>query len=64
MSNYPKLTNYVSEIDQFLQMIDKQFPLPSLSQQKEIAKYKRIHFLRSHVVAEEQPNVSSLWKKF
>ena len=63
MSTYPKLTNYVSEIDQFLQEVDKQFPKPSLSQQKEIAKYKRIYYLRDHTTRMEQSE-PILWEKF
>lgn len=46
MSRQPKLTNYVSDIDQFLQDYDKQNPKQSPSQQKEEAKYRRIYFLR------------------
>lgn len=46
MSRQPKLTNYVSDIDLFLQDFDKQNPKQTLSQQKEEAKYRRIYFLR------------------
>ncbi|MDR3478183.1 MAG: hypothetical protein P4M14_09160 [Gammaproteobacteria bacterium] len=46
MSQQPKLTNYVSPMDQFLQEFDKKCPQQSLSQQKEEAKYRRIYFLR------------------
>jgi len=46
MSQQPKLTSYVSVMDQFLQEFDKKHPEQSLSQQKEEAKYRRIYFLR------------------
>lgn len=46
MSRQPKLTTYVSVMDQFLQAFDKNHPEQSLSQQKEEAKYRRIYFLR------------------
>ena len=48
MSRQPKLTNYVSETDQLLQEFDRANPQPSLSQQKEIAKYRKIYALRDH----------------
>ena len=43
MNQYPKLTNYVSEIDQFLQQFDKEHPGLSLSQEK------RSHEISSHL---------------
>lgn len=62
MSNYPKLTNYVSEIDQVLQAFDREHPELSLSQQKEKEKYRRIYFLRDHI--ERLTTVIKLWEKF
>lgn len=54
MSNYPKLTNFVSEIDQDLQKFDKEHPQPSLSQQKEQEKYAHIYYLRDIADRPEQ----------
>lgn len=54
-------TNYVSEIDQFLQTFDKQHNL-SKSQQKEQATYRRIYALRDS--AEQSTVMHSLWEKF
>jgi len=42
-----KNSGYVSEIDQFLQVFDKQHPQLSDSQKQEKMKYQRIHYLRS-----------------
>lgn len=47
--NYKKIdTNYVSEIDKFLNQFDQEHPELSKSQQKEKAKYKRIYALRDN----------------
>ena len=62
MSKYPLLSNYVSEIDQFLQAFDKQNPEPSVAQKKEIKKYQRVYSLRDDATRVEKP--SSLWEKF
>lgn len=41
-----KMTDFVSEIDQFLSKFDQKHPQKSLSQQKEMTKYRRIYYLR------------------
>lgn len=41
-----KQTRYISEIDQFLQKFDHDHPNLSRSQQKEIAKHRRVSLLR------------------
>lgn len=46
MSKDKLLTNYVSPIDKFLDRFDEEHPRLSKSQQKEIAKYKRIAAFR------------------
>lgn len=58
----PKLTHYVSEIDQFLAKFDQLHPELSLAQKKEQAKYQRIYYLRD-VVSQEKP-VLFLWEDF
>jgi hypothetical protein len=63
MSNYPKLTNYVSEIDQFLLELSKKYPEPSLSQIKEKEKYLRVYFSRDNVEKPEEPK-TKLWEGF
>jgi hypothetical protein len=63
VSRAPKLTNYVSEIDQFLQEFDKQHPELTKSQQKEDKKYKRIHHLRDHTERTTEDN-TQLWEGF
>ena len=62
MSNYPKLANYVSEMDEFLSAFDATHPTFSLSQLKEKEKYKNVYFLRDNVDRPEEP--ISLWEKF
>lgn len=62
MSNYPMLTNYVSEIDQFLLACDKKQPEQSLSQQREKEKYRAVYFLRDNVQRPEKPK--DLWEQF
>lgn len=62
MSNYPKLTSYVSEIDQFLQAFDNEHPEQSLSQLKEIEKYRRIYFLRD--ISDRPTQTKKLWENF
>ena len=56
------VTNYVSEIDQFLQGFDKQHSEPSKSQQKEITKYQRIYRLRDNVHSIK--SAKKLWDDF
>lgn len=41
-----KVTDFVSEIDQFLSEFDHKHPQKSLSQQKEMTTYRRIYYLR------------------
>lgn len=62
MNKKPKLTHYVSEIDQFLQSFDKSHPELSLSQQQEQEKYRLIYLLRD--VAERPDTHSEIWEKF
>ncbi len=62
MSKAPKLTSYVSEIDQVLQGFDKKHPTLSSSQQKEKTKYDRIYKLRD--VAETSIETPKLWEDF
>lgn len=62
MSKFPKLNNFVSEIDQFLQSLYKQKPALSLSQKKEKEKYARIYFLRDVPERLNKPN--TLWDEF
>jgi hypothetical protein len=56
------LTQYVSEIDQFLQEFDKQHPQLTQSQQKEQAKYRRIYRLRD--TTDQAEATSKLWEGF
>lgn len=49
-----KLTGYVSEIDKFLQEIDKQPAATSANRQAEEAKYKEVFAKRDQVVKLEQ----------
>lgn len=62
MSSNKKITNYVSGIDCFLQDYDKKHPELSKSQQKEIAKYRRIYQLRDDPSASERQSI--LWDEF
>lgn len=55
-------SNYVSELDRFLMAYDKSHPGLSKSQQKEIAKAKRIYQLRDDPTASE--TVSKIWDEF
>ncbi len=56
------ITNYVSDIDLFLQDYDKKHPELSQSQQKEIAKSQRIYLLRDDPNATEGQSI--LWDAF
>ena len=58
MKRNKTLKNYVSEIDQFLQEVDKKHPQLSLSQQKEQKKYRRIYYLRDTTERPQQPKNS------
>jgi len=62
MNSNKKLLGYVSDIDRFLQDYDKKHPVLSKSQQKEIAKAKRIYRLRDDAAASETS--SPLWNEF
>lgn len=62
MSKYPKLTRYVSDIDQFLIGFDQSHPDLSESQQYEKDKYRRIYGLRDNPSRSEQPK--NLWEDF
>ncbi len=56
------LQNYVSEIDQLLIKFDKEHPLLSKSQLKEVKKYELIYFLRDIGTRLMQPK--KLWEGF
>ena len=62
MSSNKNFSNYVSDIDRFLQDYDKKHPELSKSQQKEIAKLKRIYRLRDDAKASEVSQ--TLWDEF
>ena len=51
MSSKKSFSGYVSEVDCFLQAFDKKHPGLSASQQKEIAKAKRVSRLRDDKTA-------------
>ncbi len=53
MSSHKNFSNYVSDIDCFLQEYDKKHPELSPSQQKEIAKSKRVYRLRDDATASD-----------
>ncbi len=59
-----KLTNYTSEIDQYLQAFDKKNPNPSLSQQEEQKKHNLIRLLRDTAPNEKQEAATRIWKDF
>jgi hypothetical protein len=63
VSRAPKLTNYVSDIDQFLQEFDKQHPKLTKSQQKEDTKYSRIYRLRDNTERASEDS-TQLWEGF
>ncbi len=63
MSEYPKLTNYVSGMDLFLQQFDREHPGLSLSQEKEIAKYRLIYYLRD-VAERRESRIKKIWEGF
>lgn len=64
MSTNKILKNYISEIDQFMQEFDKQHPGLSLSQQKEIAKAKRVAKRRDEAVSASAAAPKKIWKDF
>lgn len=53
---------YTSELDTFLNAFDKNNPKLSLSQRKEIEKYRRIDALRDNPTQPEQKN--TFWDNF
>lgn len=57
------LEYYVSPLDQFLTAYDSTHPKQSLSQRKEIKKYDRIFFLRTHKIRQETAKLK-LWENF
>jgi hypothetical protein len=57
-----KITNFVSEIDQFITAFDKEHPEKSKSQLKEIAKAQRVTRLRDDPEATE--TTGTLWENF
>jgi hypothetical protein len=62
VSGQPILTNYVTDLDKFLQEFDKQQPKLTASQQKEHDKYKRISKLRD--TEERSEENKDLWEGF
>lgn len=62
MASNKKLTGYVSEIDQFLQSVDREHPEKSLSQITEIVKHTRVFKLRD--VPEQPQPPKKIWDKF
>ncbi len=64
MSQNKIQTNYVSEIDQFIQEFDRTHPDKSLSQQKEIAKSQRVYRLRDNAKPAQAKVPKELWDKF
>lgn len=54
-------TDYVSPIDQFLYELAAKYPKKSRSQLRIINKYKRIVFLRDHVVKQD---ANRIWEGF
>lgn len=62
MSSNKNFSNYVSDIDCFLQDYDKKHPELSQSQQKEIAKAKRVYRLRDDAAASDTSLLD--WKEF
>lgn len=48
--NNKKINNYISEIDELLMKLDKQFHQKSSSRITEEKKYNRIYVLRDHLV--------------
>jgi hypothetical protein len=62
VSRQPKLTNYVSEVDQFFHQFDKKHPQLSTSQRKEREKYLRIYRLRD--TTDRPPEAPKLWEGF
>jgi hypothetical protein len=59
-----KLANYISELDQYLQVFDKNHLEPSRSQQEEQKKHNRIRLLRDNPSDEKTKPGSPLWKEF
>ena len=57
----PSNKNYVSEIDQFLEEVDKKVQ-KSANQQQEINKFKTLNHLRDH--SDPQVSNDTLWEDF
>jgi len=53
---------YISEIDRFIDAFDKRHPQKSDSQQKEMAQYSQIFYLRDNVVETTAKN--NTWHNF
>lgn len=62
MASNKNFSNYVSDLDCFLQDYDKKHPGLSISQQLEIAKSQRIYRLRDNPTASEPS--SKIWEGF
>lgn len=58
----PLYTRYVSAIDRLLQKYDKNHPQPSLSQQQEQEKYKKVFHKRD--VENRNETNSTMWDEF
>lgn len=57
-------TAYVSELDQFLAHLRREYPALSASQTKEVAKYSRLNALRDHPTQSETLDKTISWDKF
>lgn len=61
MSKNKNITSYVSPIDQFINRFDQENPQLSVSQLQEIAKFRRIYYLRD---VAERPEVTIVPEDF
>jgi succinate dehydrogenase flavin-adding protein (antitoxin of CptAB toxin-antitoxin module) len=58
------LTNYISELDQFLTGFDHKHTNLTHSQRKEKEKYNRIFQLRDNPLANQSEQTEKFWDKF
>jgi uncharacterized protein YnzC (UPF0291/DUF896 family) len=63
MKQNKKLTDYVSEIDNFLQAFDKGHELTA-AQRKEKEKFRRIYYLRDVAAKPQDVKKKKLWEDF
>jgi hypothetical protein len=64
VSSNPILKDYVSDLDVFLGEFDQQHPTLSLTQQKEVTKYRRIYRLRDENDQKPMLAATKLWEGF